>query len=163
LKKQYQIEEQRAVQQFRRIASEQNPNIAVMEQAARHLAGERHEQHAGRHAHRWGKEDGYCVVDGQKVPIPDDVFTHGCESKRGAQPGRRDGRNVDRSQPARSRSATPNSVAAATSSAGGWAIRSGQLVAERHFRRVFAPGVMPFVISPVISIRVPCLSGTHST
>ena len=99
LKKQYQIEQQRAVQQFRRIATEQNPNIqmilplaeivgllqqgvgnllretglalmqAVMEEEVRHLAGERHEQHEGRRAHRWGKEDGYCVVDGQKVPI----------------------------------------------------------------------------------------------
>src|SRR2546427_12248073 len=41
----------------------------VMEEEVRHLAGDRHEQHAGRLAHRWGKEDGYCVVDGQKVPI----------------------------------------------------------------------------------------------
>jgi hypothetical protein len=99
LKKQYQIEKQRAVQQFRRIADEQNPNIqmilpladivgllqegvgnlvretglalmqTVMEAEVRHLAGERHPQHEGRRAHRWGKEDGYCVVDGQKVPI----------------------------------------------------------------------------------------------
>ncbi len=99
MKKQYQIEQQRAVQQFRRIATEQNPNIqmilplaeivgllqqgvgnllretglalmqAVMEEEVRHLAGERHQQHEGRRAHRWGKEDGYCVVDGQKVPI----------------------------------------------------------------------------------------------
>ena len=28
-----------------------------------------HEQHPARRAHRWGKEAGYCVVDGQKVPI----------------------------------------------------------------------------------------------
>ena len=28
-----------------------------------------HQQHPARRAHRWGKEDGYCVVDGQKVPI----------------------------------------------------------------------------------------------
>ena len=99
MKKQYQIEQQRAVQQFRRIATEQNPNIQmilpladivgllqqgvgnllretglalmqpVMEEEVRHLAGERHQQHEGRRAHRWGKEDGYCVVDGQKVPI----------------------------------------------------------------------------------------------
>ena len=99
MKKQYQIEQQRAVQQFRRIAIEQNPNIqmilpladivgmlqqgvgnllretglalmqTVMEEEVRHLAGERHQQHEGRRAHRWGKEDGYCVVDGQKVPI----------------------------------------------------------------------------------------------
>ena len=99
MKKQYQIEQQRAVQQFRRIATEENPNIqmilpladivgllqqgvghllretglalmqTVMEEEVRQLAGERHQQHEGRRAHRWGKEDGYCVVDGQKVPI----------------------------------------------------------------------------------------------
>jgi len=99
MKKQYQIDKQRAVQQFRRLATEENPNIQmvlplaeivgllqegvghllreaglslmslVMEEEVRHLAGERHEQHEGRLAHRWGKEDGYCVVDGQKVPI----------------------------------------------------------------------------------------------
>jgi putative transposase len=99
MKKQYQIDKQRAVQQFRRLATEENPNIQmilplaeivgllqdgvgnllrqaglslmslVMEEEVRHFAGERHEQHAGRLAHRWGKEDGYCVVDGQKVPI----------------------------------------------------------------------------------------------
>ena len=99
MKRQYQIEQQRAVQQFRRIATEQNPNIqmilpladilgllqegvgnlvretglalmqTVMEEEVRHLAGDRHQQHEGRRAHRWGKEAGYCVVDGQKVPI----------------------------------------------------------------------------------------------
>jgi transposase-like protein len=87
------------VQQFRRLATEQNPNVqrilpladivgmlqqgvgnllretglalmqTVMEEEVRHLAGERHQQHEGRRAHRWGKEEGYCVVDGQKVPI----------------------------------------------------------------------------------------------
>src|SRR5437879_5547514 len=41
----------------------------VMEEEVRHLAGDRHEQHPARRAHRWGKEAGYCVVDGQKVPI----------------------------------------------------------------------------------------------
>jgi transposase-like protein len=99
MKRQYQIEQQRAVQQFRRLATEQNPDIQmvlplaeivgllqqgagnllrqaglalmhlVMEEEVKSLAGERHEQHAGRRAHRWGKEKGYCVVDGQKVPI----------------------------------------------------------------------------------------------
>ena len=99
MKKQYQIEQQRAVQQFRRLATEENPNVQmvlpmadivgllqqgvghllqqaglelmnlVMDEEVRHLAGERHQQHEGRRAHRWGKEDGYCVVDGQKVPI----------------------------------------------------------------------------------------------
>jgi putative transposase len=99
LKKQYQIEQQRAVQQFRRIALEKNPSIQmvlplaeiigllqqgvgnllretglalmqmVMEEEVRQLAGERHQQHEQRQAHRWGSEQGYCVVDGQKVPI----------------------------------------------------------------------------------------------
>ena len=41
----------------------------VMEEEVRHVAGERHQQHEERRAHRWGKEDGYCVIDGQKVPI----------------------------------------------------------------------------------------------
>ena len=99
MKRRYQIEQQRAVQKFRRLASEENPPIQmilpmaevvgllqegvghllreaglalmslVMEEEVRHLAGERHQQHPDRHVHRWGKEDGYCVVDGQKVPI----------------------------------------------------------------------------------------------
>ena len=99
MKKRYQIEQQRAVQQFRRLATEENPNVQmilpladivgllqqgvghllrqaglelmslVMDEEVRHLAGERHQQHEGRRAHRWGKEDGYCVVDGQKVRI----------------------------------------------------------------------------------------------
>src|SRR5882724_5608298 len=99
MKKRYQIDKQRAVQQFRRLATEENPNIQmvlplaeivgllqegvghllreagmtlmslVMEEEVSHFAGERHAQHEGRLAHRWGKEDGYSVVDGQKVPI----------------------------------------------------------------------------------------------
>lgn len=99
MKRRYQIDQQRAVQEFRQLAREENPNIQmifpmadivgllqegvghllreaglalmnlVMEEEVRHLAGERHERHPDRRAHRWGKEDGYCVVDGQKVPI----------------------------------------------------------------------------------------------
>src|SRR6202162_2643592 len=99
MKRRYQIDQQRAVQQFRQLAREENPNIQmifpmaevvgllqqgvghllreaglalmslVMEEEVRHLAGERHQQHAERRAHRWGQEDGYCVIDGQKVPI----------------------------------------------------------------------------------------------
>jgi transposase-like protein len=99
MKRRYQIDQQRAVQEFRQPAREQNPNIQmifpmaevvgllqagvghllreagfalmnlVIEEEVRHLAGERHEQHPARRAHRWGKENGYCVVDGQKVPI----------------------------------------------------------------------------------------------
>jgi putative transposase len=99
MKRRYQINQQRAVNEFRQLATNQNPNIQmvlpmaeivgllqqgvghllreaglalmslVMEEEVRHLAGERHQQHAGRRAHRWGQEDGYCVIDGQKVPI----------------------------------------------------------------------------------------------
>ena len=99
MKRRYQIEGHRAVQSFRRWAAEKNPNIQmllplaevvsllqegvghllreaglalmnlVMEEEVRQLAGERQQQHSGRRAHRWGKEAGYCVVDGQKVPI----------------------------------------------------------------------------------------------
>ena len=99
MKRRYQIEQQRAVNEFRQLATEQNPHIQmvlpmseivcllqqgvghllreaglalmrlVMEEEVRHVAGERHQQHADRRAHRWGQEDGYCVIDGQKVPI----------------------------------------------------------------------------------------------
>ena len=99
MKRRYQIEKQRAVNEFRQFATEQNPTVQmmlpmaevvgllqqgvghllreaglalmslVMEEEVRHLAGERHQQHEGRRAHRWGQEDGYCVIDGQKVPI----------------------------------------------------------------------------------------------
>ena len=99
MKRRYQIDQQRAVQQFRRLATETNPNIqmilplagivgmlqegvghlmreaglvlmmGVMEEEVRHVVGERSVPNAGRQASRWGKEQGYCVVDGQKVPI----------------------------------------------------------------------------------------------
>jgi transposase-like protein len=99
MKRRYQIEQQRAVNEFRQLAAKQNPNIQmvlpmaeivgllqqgvghllreaglalmslVMEEEVRHLAGERHQQHEERRAHRWGQEDGYCGIDGQKVPI----------------------------------------------------------------------------------------------
>src|SRR5437868_1970743 len=99
MQKRYQIDKQRAVQEFRRLATETNPNIqmilplagiasmlqegvghlmreaglllmmGVMEEEVRHVVGERSVPNAGRQASRWGKEQGYCVVDGQKVPI----------------------------------------------------------------------------------------------
>ena len=99
MKRRYQIEKQRAVNEFRQLAAIENPTVQmmlpmaeivgllqqgvghllreaglalmslVMEEEVRHLAGERHQQHEGRRAHRWGREDGYCVIDGQKVPI----------------------------------------------------------------------------------------------
>src|SRR5271157_900707 len=100
MKRRYQIDQQRAVQDFRQLAREENPSIQmifpmaevvgllqegvghllreaglalmnlVMEEEVRHLAGERHQQHPERRAHRWGKEDGYCVVAGQLRVVP---------------------------------------------------------------------------------------------
>jgi transposase-like protein len=99
MKRRYQMDGPRGEQSFRRWALEKNPNIQmilplaevvsllqdgvghllreaglalmhlVMEEEVRQLAGERHQQHPQRRAHRWGKEAGYCVVDGQKVPL----------------------------------------------------------------------------------------------
>lgn len=40
-----------------------------MEEEVRELVGERSQPQADRQASRWGKERGYCVVMGQKVPI----------------------------------------------------------------------------------------------
>ena len=88
MKRRYQIEQQRAVQQFRRLATEENPNIQmilpmadivgllqqgvghllrqaglelmglVMEEEVRHLAGERHQQHEGRRGAELVEEGG---------------------------------------------------------------------------------------------------------
>ena len=99
MQKRYQIDKQRAVQQFRRLATETNPDIqmilplagivgmlqegvghlmreaglllmmGVMEEEVRHVVVVRSVPNVGRQANRWGKEQGYCVVDGQKVPI----------------------------------------------------------------------------------------------
>jgi len=99
MQKRYQIDKQRAVQKFGRLATEVNPIVQmtlplagivgllqegvghlmreaglllmmeVMDHEVRHVVGERHVPNAERQASRWGKEQGYCVVDGQKVPI----------------------------------------------------------------------------------------------
>jgi len=99
MKRRYQIAGRRAARNFQRMAAKKNPNIQmilplaevvsllqdgvgrllreaglalmnlVMEEEVRQLAGERYQQHPERRAHRWGKEAGYCVVDGQKVPL----------------------------------------------------------------------------------------------
>lgn len=99
MKKKYQIEKQRAVQQFRQLAQAENPALRmtlpmaevvgflqegvgnllrqaglllmqeVMDLEVKHLAGERYAQDEGSTADRWGFEKGYCVIDGQKVPI----------------------------------------------------------------------------------------------
>ena len=62
MQRRYQIEQQRAVQQFRWLAREQNPRWCFPWSRSWVFCKE-------RRAHRWGKEDGYCVVDGHKVPI----------------------------------------------------------------------------------------------
>jgi putative transposase len=41
----------------------------VLESEAEQLAGPRSKPAAKRNAYRWGQEQGYCVIDGQKVPI----------------------------------------------------------------------------------------------
>jgi len=43
--------------------------MGVMDEEVRYVVGERYVPNAERQASRWGKEPGYCVVDGQKVPI----------------------------------------------------------------------------------------------
>ena len=41
----------------------------LMEEEVRELVGERSQQQPDRRANRWGKERGFCVVMGQKVPV----------------------------------------------------------------------------------------------
>ena len=41
----------------------------VMEAEVMELAGERSKPSTDRHAYRWGKEAGFCIIDGQRVPI----------------------------------------------------------------------------------------------
>ena len=41
----------------------------LMQEEVRELVGERNQRQAERTASRWGSEQGYCVVMGQKVPI----------------------------------------------------------------------------------------------
>jgi len=99
MKKPYQIESQRAVKRLEGMAAEGNPVVQMvlpmaemlgwlregvgelvrqaglqlmsllMEEEVRQLAGERSQRQPERSANRWGKERGYCVVMGQKVPI----------------------------------------------------------------------------------------------
>jgi putative transposase len=99
MKKPYQIEAQRAVRQLEEMASDGNPAVQMvlpmaemvgwlhkgvgalirqaglrvmellMEEEVRERVGERSQPQADRTANRWGKERGYCVVMGQKVPI----------------------------------------------------------------------------------------------
>ena len=99
MKKPYQIAAGRAVQRVRQWAENQNPAVQLilpmveilalakqgagelvreaglriillaMAQETDALTGARHQRSADRQAHRWSREDGYVVVDGQKVPI----------------------------------------------------------------------------------------------
>jgi putative transposase len=99
MKKPYQIESQRAVRQLEEMAADGNPAVQMvlpmaeivgwlhkgvgalirqaglrvmellMEEEVRERVGERSQPQEDRTANRWGKERGYCVVMGQKVPI----------------------------------------------------------------------------------------------
>lgn len=99
MKKPYQIEAQRAIKQLDAMAAEGSLAVQMvlpmaemmgwlrkgvgelvrqaglqlmdlmMQEEVRELAGERNQRLAERTAHRWGRERGYCVVMGQKVPI----------------------------------------------------------------------------------------------
>jgi putative transposase len=99
MKKPYQIEAQRAVNQFEAMAADGNPAVQMMlpmaemvgwlrkgvgelvrqaglqlmellmQEEVRALVGERSQPQAERTANRWGSEQGYCVVMGQKVPV----------------------------------------------------------------------------------------------
>jgi transposase-like protein len=99
MKKPYQIESQRAVKQLEMMAADGNPAVQMvlplaeivgwlrqgvgelirqaglqlmellMEEEVRDVVGERSRRQPDRTANRWGKERGFCVVMGQKVPI----------------------------------------------------------------------------------------------
>src|SRR5438270_5120252 len=99
MNKPHQIEAQRAVKQLEAMATDGNPAVQMvlpmaemvgwlrkgvgelirqaglqlmdllMQEEVRELVGERSQQQPERAASRWGSEQGYCVVMGQKVPI----------------------------------------------------------------------------------------------
>jgi putative transposase len=99
MNKPYQIAAGRAVQRVRQWAEEKNPVVQLLlpmveilalakqgagelmreaglrmmllaiQQEADALTGAKHQRGADRQAYRWSREDGFVVVDGQKVPI----------------------------------------------------------------------------------------------
>jgi putative transposase len=99
MKKTYQIESQRAVKRLEEMAEDGNPTVQMilpmaemvgwlrqgvgelirqagrqlmqllMEEEVNQLLGERSRPTPERTAHRWGTEQGYCVVMGQKVAV----------------------------------------------------------------------------------------------
>jgi transposase-like protein len=99
MKKPYQIDAQRAVKELEAMATDGNPAVQMilpmaemvgwlrkgvgelirqaglqvmellMQEEVRELVGERSRPQAERTANRWGSEQGYCIVMGQKVPV----------------------------------------------------------------------------------------------
>lgn len=99
MKKPYQIESQRAVKRLEAMAADGNPTVQMllpmaqmvgwlkkgvnelvlraglevvgllMDEEVNQLVGERSQPSADREASRWGRERGYCVLMGQKVPL----------------------------------------------------------------------------------------------
>jgi putative transposase len=99
MKKPYQIEAQRAVKQLEAMATDGNPAVQMvlpmaemvgwlrkgvgelvrqaglqlmellMQEEVRDLVGERSQRQVERTANRWGSEQGYCIVMGQKVSV----------------------------------------------------------------------------------------------
>lgn len=97
--KQYQISKQRAMEQFKTWAANHNvpiqltfptPDIAelaqsslgdllrsvgklfiqtVLETEVEELVGRKSKLNRNRNAYRWGTESGYCIIDGQRVPV----------------------------------------------------------------------------------------------
>ena len=99
MKRRYQISRRRAVEKFRKLALAKPTPIqltfplaeiadlaqtslgdllrgvgrafieAVMESEVEELAGKRSQPNPHRKIYRWGSEEGYCLIDGQRVPI----------------------------------------------------------------------------------------------
>lgn len=99
MKKQYQISKQGAIEQFKQWAESEAPPVQltfpaadiaelaqaslgdliravgkqfielVMESEVEQIVGRRSKRNPERSAYRWGTESGYCIVDGQKVPV----------------------------------------------------------------------------------------------
>ena len=99
MKKQYQINKKRAVDQFHKWATSTDSSVqftfptadvaelaqaslgdllravgkvfieTVMESEVEQLVGKRSRRNARRGAYRWGTEAGFCIIDGQRVPI----------------------------------------------------------------------------------------------
>jgi hypothetical protein len=111
MKKPYQIAAGRAVQRVRQWAEEKNPAVQLMlpmieilalakqgagalvreaglrvillaiQQEADALTGALHQHGPDRQALRWSREDGFVVVDGQKVPIERAGYAAGTAAK----------------------------------------------------------------------------------